>query len=712
MHAWSKFWLLCALAVAMSACGPLSQLTPPSGNVPQSATPAVTETATATPLPVTTTPAPPISSIKMIDADKGWAWTGSGRLLHSSDGGGTWVDRTPEGQIMPYGFFPLDAQTAWLPMPLTDSGMYDLLHSTDDGLTWMEYPNGPASGLEFRDALNGWAVTGDVGAGNVYFSLSGTSDGGKTWAPIPARAPTGEEGLPPGTIHLCNICNDSFFYEPGRMIIINGDLGSMESTGVVRLQISFDLGNTWQVRNLVLPEALTHALVAGASPTFFDDKNGLLAVNLMEMDNQGNSVSHQLAFYITRDGGAEWSLLPGTLESAGTFPQLQVVSPQDLFALCSNALCASHDGAHTWQTLTSNLDFTQNDSRSVSALDFISTTTGWALIMENDTSALYKTIDGGTTWSRLAPMLAASPPVKVIIDTSVPTPTLVPTPTSEPTPTPGVVFDPQANAERIRFAPNATWIEINATSSANTAKRYILSAMQNQIMSVSIPQGPAYPVHVIGVDKKPLGDSLQDLPFWRGTLPSTQDYVVEVDPQVSGPFTLRIAINPPGQASQVFGFSDPRYPVALSYSDEFAPTDVQIPVNLKGTPLLTLDFINPSFYSPRTNLSEAYLLLAASTDPAIVSTCTQPSTQNAETVTGLVSIGNQTFTRSEFSGAAAGNRYDQVAYRTVWENQCFELIFLIHSTNIGNYPPGTVVEFDRAAVLAKFEAILNSFLVK
>jgi hypothetical protein len=309
-----------------------------------------------------------------------------------------------------------------------------------------------------------------------------------------------------------------------------------------------------------------------------------------------------------------------------------------------------------------------------------------------------------------------STPVMVTVTTNVPTSTPVPISTPVPTATlaptlaPVVTFDQSVNAYRIIFAPNGTWIEINDTIPANVSKRYALSATQGQIMSVSIPQGPAFLVNVAGADKKSLSDSQNPQSFWRGALPSTQDYLVTVDSPVGGPFSLRIAINPPGQAVQNFGFVDPQYAVALRYTDEFAPTNVQVPVEVKGTPLLTLAFIDPEFYAPTTNLSEAYLLLAATTDPAIVSTCTQPSSQFAETVTGQVSVNNYTFTRSEFSGAAAGNRYDQVSYRTVWDNKCFELIYLIHSTNIGNYTPGTVVEYDRPALLNKFDTILNTFL--
>ncbi len=128
--------------------------------------------------------------------------------------------------------------------------------------------------------------------------------------------------------------------------------------------------------------------------------------------------------------------------------------------------------------------------------------------------------------------------------------------------------------------------------------------------------------------------------------------------------------------------------------------------------MLTLSFIDPSFYSPTTNLSEAYLILTATLDTAIVSTCTQPLARQGETVTGQVTINNYTFTQAESNSVAAGNLYDQISYRTAFDNKCFEVIFLIHSADIGNYSPGTVVAFDRAALLKSFEGVLDTFLAK
>ena len=97
-------------------------------------------------------------------------------------------------------------------------------------------------------------------------------------------------------------------------------------------------------------------------------------------------------------------------------------------------------------------------------------------------------------------------------------------------------------------------------------------------------------------------------------------------------------------------------------------------------------------------------------DAQTVSTCTQPLPQ-LETVTGQKTINGYVFTQSEAVGVGAGNIYDQVIYRTVYNSICYEAVFYMHSGNIGNYTPGTVIEFDRNELVQKFEGILATFTV-
>ncbi len=576
------FLVIGILLLVFSGCGPVQQIT--------SRPATLAATVTATLISATEAPAPPIDSLHMIDANNGWAWTNSNRLLRTTDGGQTWMDRTPEGQVWSEGVFYVDAQTAWLPIFLQDSNRFGLLHTIDGGQTWAQYPYGPADGLHFMDSMNGWAAEETAGAGSVLFTLFETQDGGATWTPIPVIPPQPDSSLPPGAVHLCDMCNDSFYYDPIRMVIVHGDItepGSQAngSDGFVRMQVSFDLGRTWQSQNLPLPKDDTDAVVAPGRLVFLDGKNGFLAVHLARLNSDGTYAYQRLAFYHTQDGGVSWSLLPGVLDQVAADQPSQIISLADIFVLCANTLCATHDGAQTWQPVPSNLDFSQTDKRSVSMLDFLDARNGWALIMENDINALYKTVDGGRTWAQITPLMVAAAPVTIIVDTSIPTPTLIPTDTLEPTSTPDVVFDQNADAYRIRFAPYATWVEINDTISANASKRYILSAMKGQIMSVSILQGSAFSLDVAGADKKPLSDSNSPHSFWRGALPSTQDYIVTVESQVTALLTLRITINPPGQETQNFSYTDSKYLVVLSYTDDFAPINGEVPIDNKGTTL-------------------------------------------------------------------------------------------------------------------------------
>src|SRR6266403_313408 len=87
-----------------------------------------------------------ISEIHMIDARNGWAWSSGDEysnllqntlLLHTSNGGRTWLDRTP--RAFPYstaGSCFLDSQTAWVSTLDRKTYVGGLLHTTDGGKAW------------------------------------------------------------------------------------------------------------------------------------------------------------------------------------------------------------------------------------------------------------------------------------------------------------------------------------------------------------------------------------------------------------------------------------------------------------------------------------------------------------------------------------------------------------------------------------------------
>jgi hypothetical protein len=289
-----------------------------------------------------------------------------------------------------------------------------------------------------------------------------------------------------------------------------------------------------------------------------------------------------------------------------------------------------------------------------------------------------------------------------------------------PTFTPEVSQPPSKDNE-IRFGTNGTFTDITDAIKLGSSKTYSLNAMKGQVMSISVlPQIPEsgwgyIPIQIKGADGNVLCPKSPDTEcmFWRGALPASQDYFVTLTPNGEVPsFVMRVAINPPGKDTQYFQYNNPATGVSLTYPDTFAPA---LPVygNYKTNPELTLHLIDSKTYE-KTNLSEAYIFVSASSDSQVVGTCTEPNESGGgpEQLVGNEVINGFTFTHSTSEGAGAGNYYQQEVYRMVNKNICHEIIFYIHSTNAGNYDPGTVIEFDRDALIQKLSSVVNTFAIK
>jgi hypothetical protein len=317
--------------------------------------------------------------------------------------------------------------------------------------------------------------------------------------------------------------------------------------------------------------------------------------------------------------------------------------------------------------------------------------------------------------SQTVPEIVPSPTLEFSPATETPTPIIItaqptPLPTGTSTPIPLPTNNLLADENRIKFASGGPWAEVGTHLEGNQEIRYVLSAMEGQIMSISVRQSWPFIVEVTSPSSDPLIDPSVEYPFWRGILPTTGDYTILVKTHATGDFTLRVAVNPPEEPYQYFDYSDPQHLYTLHYTDEFAPFENVPAGDFKGNPELVLGLIRPDFLSPVTNLVEAYFLFSVMDDAQTVNTCTQPLSP-LETITGQKTINGYDFTQSEAFGVAAGNNYDQVIYRTVYNNICYEAVFYMHSGNIGNYTPGAVIEFDRNELVQKFEGILATFTV-
>ena len=420
----------CLLMVLVSACAltPAAQVAATSAPQQLLATQAAPATAvqpTSTPVPPTETSLPPtathipgpaimLDQIHMLNAHDGWGWaTQSGQLsqlLRTSDGGQTWSDVSPKlGTFSYYGSFFLNAQAAWLTYYDSTANVGGLLNTKDGGQTWVNLPPNQYlqnARVEFTSLTDGSAETADMGAGQAHLTYYQTKDGGNTWNLIAITAPSPEDGLPVGTLHLCNICGDVLYYDPARVIIAQGDMAN-DPVGVVRLSVSADMGAHWSSLQIPIPGKYAGGSVAPLSPVFFGQA-GLLPVNIVKYAQDGSVSLSALVFYTSQDGGQNWQTAPAMLENPHTqLNTVQILSAKDAFVVCGQNLCSTNDGAQTWKTLPASLNFDQSTGAAdaVTQFNFIDPANGWAISGQSGASSLWHSTDGGSTWVKMSPTL-------------------------------------------------------------------------------------------------------------------------------------------------------------------------------------------------------------------------------------------------------------------------------------------------------------------
>lgn len=130
-------------------------------------------------------------------------------------------------------------------------------------------------------------------------------------------------------------------------------------------------------------------------------------------------------------------------------------------------------------------------------------------------------------------------------------------------------------------------------------------------------------------------------------------------------------------------------------------------VTADGTPTVGI-FLQEALFSG-TNLGEAAVAIGVISKPLALANCNKAADMQ-ETSGGTVNINGVEFNSFDAIGAAAGNLYESKTYRTVYKGRCYEIVEMLHSGNIGNYPPGMITEFDKAKFSGILEKIAKTFV--
>lgn len=155
-------------------------------------------------------------------------------------------------------------------------------------------------------------------------------------------------------------------------------------------------------------------------------------------------------------------------------------------------------------------------------------------------------------------------------------------------------------------------------------------------------------------------------------------------------------------------YEDAEYDFQFDYPANYIFNDTdEIYMFLTENPLLSVSVPSEEFSG--TNLSEAQFIVGASEDENIMAKCEEK--QAGEEDLGEKIINGRFFRVFQRADSAAGNLYDSMLYRLLDDDVCYEIALLLHSGNIGNYEPGTVLEFDKEEILKKLEEILKTFKI-
>ncbi|WP_340103851.1 T9SS type A sorting domain-containing protein [Rhodohalobacter sp. 8-1] len=355
------------------------------------------------------------NDMEFLDSQTGWVASADGNILHTTDGGDSWISRSAGSENL-FDFHVQNDSTYWV------AGEYGSLYSSvDSGDTWnlavdidtlgLTRYSDSFYGVEFLNENVGFAVGQTYDDGDIAFVLK-TTDGGDNWTRV--------------TTHSFEyVVRDIDIGENGEIILAGGkeQYGETESNAIY---ISEDAGDTWSVISdaggplqwsavdrvgdqwiavgytgaitLFTPasNALEESIITGLDITdveFYDENLGVIAT--------GGKVQGSLI--VTKDGGETWNRAL-TLDGRKDFSSVSFADENNVWAVGTDhwtgdsvwLIYYSPDGGDSWVNL--ELDFPvweqQDDIQNV---QFLNSQTGYIKAGEK----FLKTTNGGGSWFEL-----------------------------------------------------------------------------------------------------------------------------------------------------------------------------------------------------------------------------------------------------------------------------------------------------------------------
>ncbi len=165
----------------------------------------------------------------------------------------------------------------------------------------------------------------------------------------------------------------------------------------------------------------------------------------------------------------------------------------------------------------------------------------------------------------------------------------------------------------------------------------------------------------------------------------------------------------PGGLLQIYanaerGFSI-RYPTDYRLDENHHYLALSPDENIHG-----VRFLVPENLATKTNLAaDTYLSVERRPE---ANSCTADEFLSRPVNPGPEIEGSIQYSMATSEDAGAGNRYEETVYAIPGTNPCTAIRYFIHFNIIENYPPGKVQEFDKEKLIAQFDAIRRTLVLK
>ena len=335
--------------------------------------------------------------IQMSDTSHGWGVESAGRILKTSDGGGTWKDVTPPaGKYDSHGLAAFNQETVWVvPAQLDVSNM--VWRTQDGGTTWVASQPVPLGtgkfiplSLQFPDAGHGWLLVQAVDGGQQdHIVLYRSDDGGASWVPV--------SNLDQDTAqHYLPLTSTSMAFFDGQTGWLGGWWGK-EDPGQWLMLKTDNGGVKWGTDSLRLPAQ--KAVQCNGHPVMGMTPNALVMDVTCVKSTDAKYRFHHI-YFLSVNSGPEWLSwsLPTEFKSVYFMNAAQgwMMVSSDNPSL--NAVMFTHDGGSNWDKVS---EVNWKDAQ----FNFVSDRIGWAVVSNGYATGLMRTENGGKLWIQVRPAI-------------------------------------------------------------------------------------------------------------------------------------------------------------------------------------------------------------------------------------------------------------------------------------------------------------------